>query len=66
MLSGFFWFYSTFYFLNDPLQHFICCLFLQAFRGESVNTQVLKKDADGLCSLSHVALCLFEEVCLCK
>uniref|UniRef100_A0A8C1RPW7 E3 ubiquitin-protein ligase HERC1 n=1 Tax=Cyprinus carpio TaxID=7962 RepID=A0A8C1RPW7_CYPCA len=22
------------------------------------------KDADGLCSLSHVALCLFEEVCL--
>ncbi|XP_051773057.1 probable E3 ubiquitin-protein ligase HERC1 isoform X4 [Ctenopharyngodon idella] len=34
-----------------------------AFRGESVNTQVLKKDADGLCSLSHVALCLFEEIC---
>ncbi|XP_076139905.1 putative E3 ubiquitin-protein ligase HERC1 isoform X8 [Alosa pseudoharengus] len=33
------------------------------FRGESVNTQVLKKDADGLCSLSHVALCLFEEIC---
>ncbi|KAI7795921.1 putative E3 ubiquitin-protein ligase HERC1-like [Triplophysa rosa] len=32
-------------------------------RGESVNTQVLKKDADGLCSLSHVALCLFEEIC---
>ncbi|KAL1253293.1 hypothetical protein QQF64_017986 [Cirrhinus molitorella] len=34
-----------------------------AVRGESVNTQVLKKDADGLCSLSHVALCLFEEIC---
>uniref|UniRef100_A0A671M3V6 Hect domain and RLD 7 n=1 Tax=Sinocyclocheilus anshuiensis TaxID=1608454 RepID=A0A671M3V6_9TELE len=41
----------------------ICCLLLQAIRGESINTQVLKKDADGLCSLSHVALCLFEEVC---
>uniref|UniRef100_A0A9J8D3K3 HECT-type E3 ubiquitin transferase n=1 Tax=Cyprinus carpio carpio TaxID=630221 RepID=A0A9J8D3K3_CYPCA len=38
-------------------------LLFQAVRGESVNTQVLKKDADGLCSLSHVALCLFEEVC---
>uniref|UniRef100_A0A8C2HR54 E3 ubiquitin-protein ligase HERC1 n=1 Tax=Cyprinus carpio TaxID=7962 RepID=A0A8C2HR54_CYPCA len=35
-----------------------------AVRGESINTQVLKKDPDGLCSLSHVALCLFEEVCL--
>ncbi|XP_052393189.1 probable E3 ubiquitin-protein ligase HERC1 isoform X2 [Carassius gibelio] len=34
-----------------------------AVRGESINTQVLKKDADGLCSLSHVALCLFEEIC---
>uniref|UniRef100_A0AAR2M095 HECT-type E3 ubiquitin transferase n=1 Tax=Pygocentrus nattereri TaxID=42514 RepID=A0AAR2M095_PYGNA len=34
------------------------------FRGDFVNTQVLKKDADGLCSLSHVALCLFEEVCV--
>uniref|UniRef100_A0A672SB65 Hect domain and RLD 7 n=1 Tax=Sinocyclocheilus grahami TaxID=75366 RepID=A0A672SB65_SINGR len=34
-----------------------------AIRGESINTQVLKKDADGLCSLSHVALCLFEEIC---
>ncbi|XP_026052426.1 probable E3 ubiquitin-protein ligase HERC1 isoform X3 [Carassius auratus] len=34
-----------------------------AVRGESVNTQVLKKDADGLCRLSHVALCLFEEIC---
>ncbi|KAM6984699.1 putative E3 ubiquitin-protein ligase HERC1 [Aplochiton taeniatus] len=33
------------------------------FRGDSANTQVLKKDADGLCSLSHVALCLFEEIC---
>ncbi|XP_037401666.1 probable E3 ubiquitin-protein ligase HERC1 isoform X2 [Pygocentrus nattereri] len=33
------------------------------FRGDFVNTQVLKKDADGLCSLSHVALCLFEEIC---
>ncbi|XP_062334757.1 probable E3 ubiquitin-protein ligase HERC1 [Osmerus eperlanus] len=33
------------------------------FRGDSLNTQVLKKDADGLCSLSHVALCLFEEIC---
>ncbi|XP_065100040.1 probable E3 ubiquitin-protein ligase HERC1 isoform X2 [Paramisgurnus dabryanus] len=34
-----------------------------AVRGESANTQVLKKDADGLCSLSHAALCLFEEIC---
>ncbi|XP_030623810.1 probable E3 ubiquitin-protein ligase HERC1 [Chanos chanos] len=33
------------------------------YRGEPANTQVLKKDADGLCSLSHVALCLFEEIC---
>ncbi|XP_075899766.1 putative E3 ubiquitin-protein ligase HERC1 isoform X1 [Nelusetta ayraudi] len=33
------------------------------FRGDSVNTQVLKKDADGLCLLSHAALCLFEEIC---
>ncbi|XP_040012787.1 probable E3 ubiquitin-protein ligase HERC1 isoform X3 [Xiphias gladius] len=33
------------------------------FRGDSVNTQVLKKDADGLCRLSHAALCLFEEIC---
>ncbi|KAJ7986812.1 hypothetical protein DPEC_G00332260 [Dallia pectoralis] len=33
------------------------------FRGDSLNTQALKKDADGLCSLSHVALCLFEEIC---
>uniref|UniRef100_A0A672ZQK9 Hect domain and RLD 7 n=1 Tax=Sphaeramia orbicularis TaxID=375764 RepID=A0A672ZQK9_9TELE len=31
-------------------------------RGDSVNTQVLKKDADGLCRLSQAALCLFEEV----
>uniref|UniRef100_A0A672ZRT2 HECT-type E3 ubiquitin transferase n=1 Tax=Sphaeramia orbicularis TaxID=375764 RepID=A0A672ZRT2_9TELE len=31
-----------------------CCL---------VNTQVLKKDADGLCRLSQAALCLFEEIC---
>lgn len=36
--------------------------FLQGFRGDSVNTQVLKKDADGLCRLSQAALCLFEEV----
>uniref|UniRef100_A0A3B1J5M2 Hect domain and RLD 7 n=1 Tax=Astyanax mexicanus TaxID=7994 RepID=A0A3B1J5M2_ASTMX len=35
------------------------------FRGDYVNTQVLNKDADGLCSLSHVALCLFEEVGVC-
>lgn len=33
----------------------------QGFRGDSLNTQVLKKDADGLCLLSHAALCLFEE-----
>ncbi|CAB1352023.1 unnamed protein product [Coregonus sp. 'balchen'] len=33
------------------------------FRGDPLNTQALKKDADGLCSLSHVALCLFEEIC---
>ncbi|XP_026152678.1 probable E3 ubiquitin-protein ligase HERC1 isoform X2 [Mastacembelus armatus] len=33
------------------------------FRGDSVNTQVLKKDADGLCQLSQAALCLFEEIC---
>ncbi|XP_036385733.1 probable E3 ubiquitin-protein ligase HERC1 isoform X2 [Megalops cyprinoides] len=33
------------------------------FRGESVNAQLLKKDADGLCNLAHVALCLFEEIC---
>ncbi|XP_031681979.1 probable E3 ubiquitin-protein ligase HERC1 isoform X1 [Oncorhynchus kisutch] len=33
------------------------------FRGDSLNSQALKKDADGLCSLSHVALCLFEEIC---
>ncbi|XP_044188775.1 probable E3 ubiquitin-protein ligase HERC1 isoform X5 [Thunnus albacares] len=33
------------------------------FRGDSVNTQVLKKDADGLCRLSQAALCLFEEIC---
>ncbi|XP_053543730.1 probable E3 ubiquitin-protein ligase HERC1 isoform X7 [Ictalurus punctatus] len=33
------------------------------FRGDLINTQVLKKDADGLCSLSHVALCLLEEIC---
>lgn len=36
-------------------------LIFQGFRGDSVNTQVLKKDADGLCLLSHAALCLFEE-----
>lgn len=35
---------------------------LQGFRGDYVNTQVLKKDADGLCRLSQAALCLFEEV----
>ncbi|KAM8827696.1 putative E3 ubiquitin-protein ligase HERC1 isoform 4-T4 [Spinachia spinachia] len=33
------------------------------FRGDSVNTQVPKKDADGLCRLSQAALCLFEEIC---
>ncbi|KAK2827719.1 hypothetical protein Q7C36_018645 [Tachysurus vachellii] len=33
------------------------------FRGDLINSQVLKKDADGLCSLSHVALCLLEEIC---
>ncbi|XP_041666433.1 probable E3 ubiquitin-protein ligase HERC1 isoform X2 [Cheilinus undulatus] len=33
------------------------------FRGDSVNTQVLKKDSDGLCRLSQAALCLFEEIC---
>ncbi|XP_026209981.1 probable E3 ubiquitin-protein ligase HERC1 isoform X2 [Anabas testudineus] len=33
------------------------------FRGDSVNTQVLKKDVDGLCQLSQAALCLFEEIC---
>ncbi|XP_034166972.2 probable E3 ubiquitin-protein ligase HERC1 isoform X4 [Pangasianodon hypophthalmus] len=33
------------------------------FRGDLINTQVLKKDTDGLCSLSHVALCLLEEIC---
>ncbi|XP_032396190.1 probable E3 ubiquitin-protein ligase HERC1 isoform X2 [Etheostoma spectabile] len=33
------------------------------FRGDTVNTQVLKKDADGLCRLSQAALCLFEEIC---
>ncbi|XP_058472668.1 probable E3 ubiquitin-protein ligase HERC1 [Solea solea] len=33
------------------------------FRGDSANTQVLKKDADGLCQLSQAALCLFEEIC---
>uniref|UniRef100_A0A4W6C7G9 HECT-type E3 ubiquitin transferase n=1 Tax=Lates calcarifer TaxID=8187 RepID=A0A4W6C7G9_LATCA len=37
--------------------------FFQGFRGDSVNTQVLKKDADGLCRLSQAALCLFEEIC---
>lgn len=36
--------------------------FFQGFRGDPVNTQVLKKDADGLCRLSQAALCLFEEV----
>ncbi|KAM9841857.1 putative E3 ubiquitin-protein ligase HERC1 [Aulostomus maculatus] len=33
------------------------------FRGDSIKTQVLKKDADGLCRLSQAALCLFEEIC---
>ncbi|KAL4617326.1 putative E3 ubiquitin-protein ligase HERC1 [Arapaima gigas] len=32
-------------------------------RGDSVNTQQLKKDADGHCSLTPVTLCLFEEIC---
>ncbi|TSK72182.1 putative E3 ubiquitin-protein ligase HERC1 [Bagarius yarrelli] len=36
---------------------------VQGFRGDLINTQVLKKDADGLCSLSHVALFLLEEIC---
>uniref|UniRef100_A0A3B4FHE4 Hect domain and RLD 7 n=1 Tax=Pundamilia nyererei TaxID=303518 RepID=A0A3B4FHE4_9CICH len=43
------------------------------FRGDPVNTQVLKKDADGHCRLSQAALCLFEEqicnlasYCLCS
>uniref|UniRef100_A0A665WLM9 HECT-type E3 ubiquitin transferase n=1 Tax=Echeneis naucrates TaxID=173247 RepID=A0A665WLM9_ECHNA len=38
-------------------------VFSQGFRGDYVNTQVLKKDADGLCRLSQAALCLFEEIC---
>eukprot|EP00066_Takifugu_rubripes_P013620 XP_011602886.1 PREDICTED: probable E3 ubiquitin-protein ligase HERC1 isoform X2 [Takifugu rubripes] len=33
------------------------------FSGDSINTQVLKKDADGLCQLSQAVLCLFEEIC---
>ncbi|KAF7670462.1 hypothetical protein LDENG_00124780 [Lucifuga dentata] len=33
------------------------------FRGDTVNTQVLQKDAEGLCRLSQAALCLFEEIC---
>ncbi|XP_076014530.1 putative E3 ubiquitin-protein ligase HERC1 isoform X2 [Genypterus blacodes] len=33
------------------------------FRGDTVNTQVLKKDAEGLCRVSQAALCLFEEIC---
>ncbi|KAM3873957.1 putative E3 ubiquitin-protein ligase HERC1 [Diretmus argenteus] len=33
------------------------------YRGDSVNTQVLNKDADGFCRLSQVALCLLEEIC---
>ncbi|XP_028317880.1 probable E3 ubiquitin-protein ligase HERC1 [Gouania willdenowi] len=33
------------------------------FRGDAVNTQVLNKDAEGLCRLSQAALCLFEEIC---
>ncbi|XP_068190129.1 probable E3 ubiquitin-protein ligase HERC1 isoform X2 [Antennarius striatus] len=33
------------------------------FRGDSLNTQVLTKDANGLCRLSQAALCLFEEIC---
>lgn len=37
-------------------------IYFQGFRGDPVNTQVLKKDADGHCRLSQAALCLFEEV----
>lgn len=37
-------------------------LLLQGFRGDAVNTQVLTKDADGLCQLSQAALVVFEEV----
>uniref|UniRef100_A0A3B3H2N9 Hect domain and RLD 7 n=1 Tax=Oryzias latipes TaxID=8090 RepID=A0A3B3H2N9_ORYLA len=33
------------------------------FRGDAVNTQVLTKDADGLCQLSQAALVVFEEIC---
>nr|XP_015195044.1 PREDICTED: probable E3 ubiquitin-protein ligase HERC1 isoform X5 [Lepisosteus oculatus] len=33
------------------------------FRGDSVNGPELKKNVDGLCSLAHVALCLFDEIC---
>ncbi|XP_061589686.1 probable E3 ubiquitin-protein ligase HERC1 isoform X2 [Cololabis saira] len=33
------------------------------FRGEAVNTQMLTKDADGLCQLSQAALFLFDEIC---
>lgn len=32
-------------------------------RGDGVNTQVLKKDPEGVCQLSQAALCLFEEIC---
>uniref|UniRef100_A0A6Q2WPS0 HECT-type E3 ubiquitin transferase n=1 Tax=Esox lucius TaxID=8010 RepID=A0A6Q2WPS0_ESOLU len=47
-----------------PSSSTLCAfLFFQGFRGDSLNTQALKKDADGFCSLSHVALCLFEEIC---
>lgn len=46
-------------------------ILFQGFSGDSNNTQVLKKDADGFCQLSQAALCLFEEVkwfsvCKCK
>lgn len=40
-------------------------MFFQGYTGDSINTQVLKKDADGLCQLSQAALCLFEEVKCC-
>ncbi|XP_066566869.1 probable E3 ubiquitin-protein ligase HERC1 isoform X2 [Amia ocellicauda] len=33
------------------------------FRGDAINGQELKRNADGLCSLAPVALCLFEEIC---
>ncbi|KAK1176357.1 putative E3 ubiquitin-protein ligase HERC1 isoform X1 [Acipenser oxyrinchus oxyrinchus] len=31
--------------------------------GDALHVQEMKKTADGLCPLAHVALCLFEEIC---